>query len=129
MSEVLTLIVAGDPDQLTGGYVYDARIVEALRQRDWQVRVIGLEGRFPEPDGIARQALDDALAGVEAVGALRPLATCLSDMGANRRADWGQMRPHVLSYLCPESHATLLRAERAGPYFDEFFDGFARARG
>ncbi|WP_277811594.1 glycosyltransferase family 4 protein [Chromohalobacter canadensis] len=62
MSEVLTLIVAGDPDQLTGGYVYDARIVEALRQRDWQVRVVDLEGRFPEPDGTARQALDDALA-------------------------------------------------------------------
>ncbi|MCK0767913.1 glycosyltransferase family 4 protein [Chromohalobacter canadensis] len=62
MSEALTLIVAGDPAQLTGGYVYDARIVAALRQRGWQVQVIGLDGRFPEPDGIARQALNDTLA-------------------------------------------------------------------
>ncbi|SOC54237.1 Glycosyltransferase involved in cell wall bisynthesis [Chromohalobacter canadensis] len=62
MSEALTLIVAGDPAQLTGGYVYDARIVAALRQRGWQVQVIGLDGRFPEPDGIAHQALNDTLA-------------------------------------------------------------------
>ena len=66
--------------------------------------------------------------GRKGVGALRPLAACLNDMGANRRADWGHMRPHVLSYLCAESHATLLHAERAGPYFEEFFEGFARAR-
>ncbi|KXS37315.1 MAG: group 1 glycosyl transferase [Halomonadaceae bacterium T82-2] len=58
----LTFIVAGDPGQLTGGYVYDARIVEALRHQGWQVEVVGLEGRFPEPDAAAGQALDTALA-------------------------------------------------------------------
>ena len=31
MSQRFTLIVAGDPGQRTGGYLYDARIVEALR--------------------------------------------------------------------------------------------------
>ena len=44
----LTLLVAGDPDQLTGSYVYDARIVEALRERDWTIEVEGLAGRFPD---------------------------------------------------------------------------------
>ncbi|MFC3282270.1 glycosyltransferase family 4 protein [Litchfieldella rifensis] len=58
----LTLIVAGDPAQLTGGYVYDARIVEALRKRGWQVEVIGLDGAFPEPDAVAADALQAALA-------------------------------------------------------------------
>ncbi|MBZ9537634.1 glycosyltransferase family 4 protein [Modicisalibacter tunisiensis] len=58
----LTFIVAGDPGQLTGGYVYDARIVDALRHQGWQVEVVGLEGRFPEPDATAGQALDRALA-------------------------------------------------------------------
>ena len=90
----------------------------------WAMRIAGRPLRStPIPKGALRFRTSN-----KAVGALRPLATCLSDMGANRRADWEQMRPHVLSYLCPESHATLLRAERAGPYFEEFFEGFARAR-
>ncbi|SFU41706.1 glycosyltransferase family 4 protein [Halomonas korlensis] len=58
----LTLLVAGDPDQLTGGYVYDARIVAALRNRGWQVAVQGLEGRFPEPDSVSRNAMSRVLA-------------------------------------------------------------------
>ncbi|MBS9404548.1 glycosyltransferase family 4 protein [Halomonas sp. TRM85114] len=58
----LTLLVAGDPDQLTGGYVYDARIVAALRNRGWQVTVQGLDGRFPEPDAESRASMSQALA-------------------------------------------------------------------
>lgn len=56
-----TLIVAGDPDQLTGGYIYDARIVKALRADGWSIDVVGLDGRFPEPDAVASHALDSAL--------------------------------------------------------------------
>lgn len=58
----LSLLVAGDPGQLTGGYVYDARVVAALREQGWQVTVIGLEGRFPEPDAKAARTLEEALA-------------------------------------------------------------------
>lgn len=64
-----TFIVAGDPAQLTGGYVYDARIVDGLRTRGWTVAVIGLNGRFPAPDAIARAAFAAALAALPA-GAL-----------------------------------------------------------
>ncbi|MGJ7462492.1 glycosyltransferase family 4 protein [Halomonas sp. MA07-2] len=53
----LTLIVAGDPGQLTGGYVYDARIVSVLRARGHHVEVVGLEGRFPVPDDLARRSM------------------------------------------------------------------------
>nr|WP_297460130.1 glycosyltransferase family 4 protein [uncultured Halomonas sp.] len=63
MNRSLTLIVAGDPAQLTGGYVYDARIAAALRSQGWEVAVIGLGGSFPEPDAASARALDDALAG------------------------------------------------------------------
>ncbi|WP_110642703.1 glycosyltransferase family 4 protein [Salinicola sp. CPA57] len=56
-----TLIVAGDPGQLTGGYVYDARIVETLRNGGWKIDVVGVDGRFPEPDAVASHALDSAL--------------------------------------------------------------------
>ncbi|WP_280539034.1 glycosyltransferase family 4 protein [Chromohalobacter sp. 11-W] len=62
MSHPVTLIVAGDPAQLTGGYVYDARVVTALREHGWPIEVIGLEGRFPEPDATAKKALENALA-------------------------------------------------------------------
>lgn len=58
--------MAGDPAQLTGGYVYDARIVDALRARGWSVEVIGLAGQFPAPDVVARAAFADALAALPA---------------------------------------------------------------
>lgn len=62
MSHSLTFIVAGDPAQLTGGYVYDARIAAALRSQGWDIDVIGLGGSFPEPDSTSARALEDALA-------------------------------------------------------------------
>ena len=51
----LVLIVAGDPDQKTGGYLYDARMVAELRRQAWRVEVVGLQGRFPLPDREARR--------------------------------------------------------------------------
>ncbi|MFD2190569.1 glycosyltransferase family 4 protein [Pistricoccus aurantiacus] len=57
----LVMIVPGDPDQRTGGYLYDARIVEALRRQGHRVEVIGLEGNFPQIDCRAREALQQAL--------------------------------------------------------------------
>ncbi|WP_110668124.1 glycosyltransferase family 4 protein [Salinicola halophilus] len=59
--KALTLIVAGDPDQLTGGYRYDARVAQGLGAEGWDVDVVGLAGRFPEPDAVASHALDSAL--------------------------------------------------------------------
>ena len=64
MSRRFTLLVAGSPDQRTGGYLYDARIVSHLREQGWEVDVIGLEGRFPDADDHARAALDKALSGL-----------------------------------------------------------------
>lgn len=55
------LIVPGDPDQPTGGYRYDAHIVEELRALGWSIDVVGLPGRFPEADDPAREALDHVL--------------------------------------------------------------------
>jgi len=57
-----SFIVAGDPAQLTGGYLYDARIVDGLRGRGWTVDVIALDGCFPAPDAVARAAFGAALA-------------------------------------------------------------------
>lgn len=64
MIQALPMIVAGDPEQYTGGYIYDARIAAALTDASRPVERIGLAGRFPEPDPVATTALHDVLAGL-----------------------------------------------------------------
>ena len=62
MSQRFTLLVAGDPTQRTGGYLYDAHIVSVLGDLGWQIDVVGLAGRFPDADAEAAAALSQALA-------------------------------------------------------------------
>lgn len=62
MNQALTLIVPGDPEQRTGGYLYDARIVRELRDLGWRVDVVGLDGRFPDADKAAARSMAAALA-------------------------------------------------------------------
>lgn len=61
MSKRFTLMVAGDPAQRTGGYIYDARVVSALRDQGWEIDVVGLAGGFPDADAEAAAALAQAL--------------------------------------------------------------------
>ncbi len=58
------MIVPGDPEQRTGGYLYDQHIVRQLRDLGWSVEVIGLEGRFPDADDLAARAMHRALSGL-----------------------------------------------------------------
>lgn len=39
----------GDPDTLTGGYIYNARVTAGLRAAGWDVRCIRLPDSFPSP--------------------------------------------------------------------------------
>lgn len=117
----LDFIVAGDPAQLTGGFVYDARIVAALRARGWTLRVTGLAGRFPAPDNEARQALAAALAAIPrggravidglALGGLPELAAAHA-----RRLRLSALVHHPLADetgLDDEQRAAFLASERA----------------
>ena len=52
----LHVVVPGPLDQRTGGYIYDARMVDGLRRRRWRVTVHELEGSFPEADTQARSS-------------------------------------------------------------------------
>ncbi len=61
-SPELALVVPGALDQRTGGYLYDARMVNQLRDRGWRVTVRELPGRFPTGDPEARRAMTEALA-------------------------------------------------------------------
>jgi glycosyltransferase involved in cell wall biosynthesis len=64
-SPSVTLIVPGDPAQRTGGYLYDARIVAGLRDLGRTVEVIGLDGRFPDADAAAQDAMHEALSAID----------------------------------------------------------------
>lgn len=46
----LHFLVPGDPASRTGGFRYDRRIVQSLRQQGWTVTVRVLTGAFPEAD-------------------------------------------------------------------------------
>jgi glycosyltransferase involved in cell wall biosynthesis len=60
----LAFLVPGRLDQLTGGYLFDRRIVEGLRAGGRKMEVVELAGSFPDADATARAAVRAALAGL-----------------------------------------------------------------
>jgi glycosyltransferase involved in cell wall biosynthesis len=58
----IALLVPGPVATVSGGYGYDRRIVEGLRTRGQEVRVVELAGRHPQPDEAAEAAARAALA-------------------------------------------------------------------
>jgi len=60
----LAFLVPGRLDQITGGYLYDRRVVEGLRRNGRRVTVHELAGSFPEADAAGRAAFAAALAGL-----------------------------------------------------------------
>jgi glycosyltransferase involved in cell wall biosynthesis len=61
---LLVLVVPGPLDTPTGGYVYDRRMVDGLRELGWHVEVCNLDGSFPLPTEGARAAAASALASI-----------------------------------------------------------------
>lgn len=61
-------------------------------------------------------------------GPLRMMSSALLDLDRLRSGDWHKMRPMLYDCVDPKGRAVLDAAERATPYFDQFFEGFARAR-
>lgn len=84
MSETIAFIVPGALDQITGGYLFDRRVVDGLRELGREVNVIELPGRFPDADATAIAAASAALASLPATSiavidglALPAFADCL----------------------------------------------------
>ena len=57
----LHLVVPGPLRQRTGGYLYDARMVDELREQGHAVRVHEVDGRFPDVDALSVDRLGAAL--------------------------------------------------------------------
>lgn len=80
------LVVPGPIETLTGGFIYDRRMVEALRRGGRLGALICLEGTYPSPGGEALKSAARQLAAVPGTGTLviDGLAlTALADHGAD----------------------------------------------
>jgi len=62
----LALLVPAPFSALSGGYLYDRRMVEGLRARGHDVAVVELAGQHPLPDETAEAAARDAMAALPA---------------------------------------------------------------
>ena len=49
----LSLLLPGDPETQTGGYIYDRHIVDGLGRLGWHVDVCSLDSSFPQPTASA----------------------------------------------------------------------------
>lgn len=64
MRSPVALVVPGNLDARTGGYIYDRHIVDGLRAKGWVVDVHQLDDSFPRPSPAATQHADAVLAGL-----------------------------------------------------------------
>jgi glycosyltransferase involved in cell wall biosynthesis len=117
---LIHLLVPGPFDAISGGYIYDRRLVEGLRALGEDVQVVELPGRHPAPDEEAEAGARAALAALPAdarividglgLPAFLPLAQELSA----RRAVALIHHPTALEHGAPEATRTVLRSkERA----------------
>ncbi len=58
------LLVPGSIETLTGGYIYDRRILAGLTGQGWQTRVLGLPPGFPTPPAAELDAAAAVLEGI-----------------------------------------------------------------
>ena len=117
----LIFAVPGDPNQRTGGYLYDRRLAVELAKLGWQVTPLRLPDDFPTPSRQSVAAVDELLAGLAdgelvmidglAFGAMPDLAE-----RHGSRVRLAALVHHPLGYeagLSPELAAALIASERA----------------
>ena len=78
MRRALHVVVPGPLEQRTGGYLYDARMVEGLRAAGWQVVVHNLDGLFDVGAPHARVSEGEKL-GVQGLKGVEELLGRLGD--------------------------------------------------
>ncbi|MBX6742689.1 MAG: glycosyltransferase family 4 protein [Acetobacteraceae bacterium] len=116
----LALLVPGPFDAVSGGYLYDRRLVEGLSRLGHDIRVVELAGRHPLADAAAEKAAAEALQAVP--GDVRlvidglglPAFAPLADALERRRAVALIHHPTALETGFPDADRAALKArERA----------------
>ena len=62
MRKTAALVVPGNLDLRTGGYIYDRHVVDGLRATGWSVDVVSLDETFPRPTASAIADAEEAFA-------------------------------------------------------------------
>jgi glycosyltransferase involved in cell wall biosynthesis len=112
----IALLVPGPFDTISGGYIYDRRLVEGLRANGHDVQVVELTGRHPLPDdeatGSARHALGAVPASARIIvdGLCLPAFAPLADDLVQRRAVGLIHHPTALEHGNPGEVRDALRA-------------------
>lgn len=81
----LTFAFPGDLDTLTGGYIYDKRIIAELTAQGWQVQALSLDERFPVVSVTVRTQTCMRLAQVDLASQLVIDGLALGAMGEDAR--------------------------------------------
>lgn len=58
----LHFVVPGDIETPTGGYGYDRKVADGLRDLGWTVEIVSLPGSYPETDAQTRRVVDSLFA-------------------------------------------------------------------
>jgi glycosyltransferase involved in cell wall biosynthesis len=110
--------IPGDITTLTGGYIYERRLLEGLRAAGRDVRHIQLAGSFPEP---SRADMADAVAQLAALEASCPLILDGLVFGSIDTGGLASVRPPIVAMIHhPLAHESALsEARRAHLYRTE----------
>lgn len=116
----LALLVPAPFETVSGGYIYDRRIVKGLRALGHEVQVMELAGRHPLPDAAAETAAQAALATLPADvrpvidGLGLPAFAALADELVARRAVALIHHPTALEHGAPQGDREVLRSIERG---------------
>lgn len=96
ITSALHFLVPGSLQQLTGGYLYDARMVDALFSRGWRIHVHEVSGVFPKGDFEACRSLIETLANLPDNARVLIDGLLLGGLSEQAEHHWRRLRIIVL---------------------------------
>jgi len=122
----LTFAFPGDINTLTGGYLYDKRVIGGLRELGWNVQALSLDASFPWPSEVVRQTSAIALSKVKTSNLLVVDGLALGALGAQANAI-AATRPYVALVHHPLALESGLSPEQAESLFLSEYEALRHA--
>jgi glycosyltransferase involved in cell wall biosynthesis len=123
----LTFAFPGDINILTGGYLYDKRIIRGLRELGWDVQALSLDPSFPWPSEQVRLTSSATLSSVNVQRLLVVDGLALGALGTQASAI-ASIRPYVALVHHPLALESGLSAEQARSLFQSEYQALEHAQ-